>query len=223
MNETIQSECGIIGDMLNKNGVGRLNGIMKRNRGPFLNLVGQKFNRLTVIREVPKNLAINRTPIKWHCKCDCGKETVVSSFQLRHGRTKSCGCYRDECGQKRMQKPPYFWLLKRIPRDKPITLTYEELLDFVKIRECHYCGSPIEWIPHTVSRKNRKVNSGKYNLDRKNNSLGYSKDNCVVCCSECNYLKGDKFTFEEMIELGSVLKRLRENRQTQGIPWIKYY
>ncbi len=29
---------------------------------------------------------------KWRCKCDCGQESFVASFDLRYGRTKSCGC-----------------------------------------------------------------------------------------------------------------------------------
>ena len=30
----------------------------------------------------------------WVCSCDCGKETKVTSYNLRNGHTKSCGCLR---------------------------------------------------------------------------------------------------------------------------------
>jgi len=53
---------------------------------------GDRYGRLTVIREVE--------PIKWRkykkrmvlCKCDCGNETTVRLEYLRSGHTKSCGC-----------------------------------------------------------------------------------------------------------------------------------
>lgn len=52
-------------------------------------LTGQKFGKLTVIRED------GRTPDKerlWLCQCDCGNTNSVRSYALRNGRTKSCGC-----------------------------------------------------------------------------------------------------------------------------------
>lgn len=57
-----------------------------------LNLIGQKYHRLTVIEEAPKK----GKNTQWKCKCDCGKETIVSTTSLRSGNTKSCGCYKKE-------------------------------------------------------------------------------------------------------------------------------
>ena len=60
------------------------------------NLTGEKFGRLTVIeRAENKN---NRTT--WLCKCECGNETIVEGFCLKHGTTKSCGCLRREYNTK---------------------------------------------------------------------------------------------------------------------------
>ena len=67
-----------------------------------LSLVGQKFNKLTVIKEggVKKyyNKKTNRYDAKsmWWCKCDCGNEdlVLVMGANLKNGRTKSCGCLR---------------------------------------------------------------------------------------------------------------------------------
>lgn len=59
-----------------------------------IDLTGQPFNRLVVIREYGrKNGAVT-----WLCRClgrkgdDCGNEVVVDGRNLRNGRTKSCGC-----------------------------------------------------------------------------------------------------------------------------------
>jgi len=50
------------------------------------------------------------------------------------------------------------------------------------------------------------------NIDRKNNCFGYTKDNTVQCCGRCNQVKGKHLSFEEMTEVGKILKRFREAR-----------
>lgn len=53
-----------------------------------LDLTGQRFGKLTVLRQA-ENIG-NRTA--WVCRCDCGRETVVLTSRLRSGHTASCGC-----------------------------------------------------------------------------------------------------------------------------------
>ena len=56
----------------------------------FIDLTGNKYNLLTVLsREENKN---GKT--YWRCLCDCGKEVVVESYNLKSGNTKSCGCIK---------------------------------------------------------------------------------------------------------------------------------
>ena len=54
-------------------------------------LMGQRFGRLEVIAEVPKENFRNGR--RWLCRCDCGKEVVRAPSELigNNGR-KSCGC-----------------------------------------------------------------------------------------------------------------------------------
>lgn len=59
----------------------------------ILNLLGQRFGRLTVIARAP-NTADGRAV--WECRCDCGSTKVVTAKMLRDGKTSSCGCYRRE-------------------------------------------------------------------------------------------------------------------------------
>ena len=63
----------------------------------YEDLTGRVFSRLTVIDCVGK-LKGNR--YTWLCKCQCGKETLVRAFQLKGGRTKSCGCLSLEATKK---------------------------------------------------------------------------------------------------------------------------
>ena len=58
-----------------------------------LDLSNQRFGKLIAIKPAP-NKESGRTA--WFCKCDCGKETIVGTKELRNGETQSCGCLRDE-------------------------------------------------------------------------------------------------------------------------------
>ena len=53
-----------------------------------LDLTGQKYGHLTVLQ--PAENVGSRTA--WLCRCDCGRDTVVKTYHLRGGHTKSCGC-----------------------------------------------------------------------------------------------------------------------------------
>lgn len=55
-----------------------------------LDLTGQRFGRLTVLR--PAENVGTRTA--WLCRCDCGREAVVLTSRLRSGHTRSCGCIK---------------------------------------------------------------------------------------------------------------------------------
>lgn len=61
-----------------------------------IDLTGYRFGRLTVLHHKitpgPKTF--------WVCRCDCGKEVMVGSGELKSGNTKSCGCLRRETSSK---------------------------------------------------------------------------------------------------------------------------
>lgn len=59
-----------------------------------LNLTGERFGRLTVIKKTDKRAANNE--FVYICRCDCGKIIESYTSLLRQGRTRSCGClHRD--------------------------------------------------------------------------------------------------------------------------------
>lgn len=51
-------------------------------------LIGKRFGKLTVIKEV--NGQSNQK--MWECKCDCGNTIIRTSYVLSSGHTSSCGC-----------------------------------------------------------------------------------------------------------------------------------
>lgn len=65
-----------------------------------IDLTGQRFGRLTVIKtvgKVPKGFI-------WECKCDCGNVVNVPTWYLRHGDVSSCGCLHDENSKLNVKK-----------------------------------------------------------------------------------------------------------------------
>ena len=59
--------------------------------GKLIDLTGQRFGRLVVWDRAENN---KQGRAMWRCRCDCGKDTVVSGTDLHSGTTKSCGCLR---------------------------------------------------------------------------------------------------------------------------------
>lgn len=53
---------------------------------------GERYGRLTIIKEVTKNKK-NR---QFLCQCDCGNEKTVLLHHLKNGDIVSCGCFRKE-------------------------------------------------------------------------------------------------------------------------------
>lgn len=52
------------------------------------NIIGKKFNRLTVLEETETK----HKERYYLCKCECGNTTIVRGSHLTSGATKSCGC-----------------------------------------------------------------------------------------------------------------------------------
>lgn len=69
--------------------------------GKMIDLTGQRFGSLTVVRFSHKN---SFQQAVWLCECDCGKETSVHSNNLRRGYTRSCGCVRNSKTSERAKK-----------------------------------------------------------------------------------------------------------------------
>lgn len=58
-----------------------------------IDLVGQRFDRWMVLEEFGRD---KWGAILWKCRCDCGNKRVVCGNNLRNGKSKSCGCLRNE-------------------------------------------------------------------------------------------------------------------------------
>lgn len=56
-----------------------------------IDLIGERFGKLTVLRRTDERNSEGR--VLWECRCDCGNIVLKNSHDLRKGHLKSCGCF----------------------------------------------------------------------------------------------------------------------------------
>jgi len=179
--------------------------------------LGKKFGRLTVKEVIPKGKYYY-----YNCICDCGEGVTAASFSIIKGKQVSCGCYHSEQNAKRLTGAPgpnrkpggessfnYLWhTYNRNARKRNIefSLTREEFKTLT-IGNCEYCGrKPNRAVKH-LSQKRTYVNPYLHNgVDRVDNTLGYTLDNSVPCCRDCNVGKGIKTVDEFKLWIERVYK-----------------
>jgi hypothetical protein len=185
----------------------------------FKNLIGERFGKLVVISgplNITEESEWRKKQRKWLCKCDCGNEVIRITNQLNKIPMPNCGCF----SKKRMVElntkncRPFEWIYNNLSRcarhnNKEMILSFDDFLAFTKINRCHYCGDKITW----RDRNSKKKPDSCYYIDRKDNAKGYIKENCVVCCSLCNFTKHSHFSYDEMLLLGKTIGAIKKSRQ----------
>ncbi len=162
----------------------------------------------------------------WLCRCDCGTERPVERGSLLNGYSKSCGCLHRERaselgktlgGSNRLGTGEaalrYLYASYRrgaTQRGYAFTLTPEEFKALTS-DQCHYCG--VE-----PSRETNRPNlNGQYvynGIDRQDNTQGYTVDNCLPCCAECNFFK-KTMTYDDFLGL---IQRIYEHVHSRSGP-----
>lgn len=135
----------------------------------FNNLVGARFERLTVVALKGKS---KRGQSVWVCLCDCGKNTDAGVGSLRSGHVQSCGCLGEEARTTHgMSKTPEHEVWKAMwqrctnPRNKNYA-TYKDR------------APPPAWKDFAVFLADIGLRPGKgYTLERINNDGPYGPDN----------------------------------------------
>lgn len=163
--------------------------------------VGEKINMLTLLERLPKRY--------WIVKCECGETKKVRGDHLR--RRISCGCRSFETRFKivsteqatlRNKINHYLQSAKKRKIDWEIDDKYFfELIT----SNCYYCGSEPRSLTKTSNHK--MFTTG---IDRIDSNKGYTKNNCVPCCSFCNFAK-NKYSLDEFEEWIERLIKFRTN------------
>lgn len=162
----------------------------KPRRERPLDLLGQKFGRLTVTRCLGNKQPTG--PYYWECLCACGKTHKARTSHLISGNIKSCGCLRGENMKTLLPTEHsaeyrlfYLYLRGAVRRKLPFKLTQEQCGKLFR-QNCTYCGV----VPNSIQKVPKCRSILLYNgIDRINSKEGYTKKNCVPCCTACNRAK----------------------------------
>jgi hypothetical protein len=167
--------------------------------------------------EIIDTIYLDKYRGKYRCKCICGKtRDVIYSYLIKNPNI-SCGCmnfssnnhgnrkYSPEDSSFRAKANSYKSLAKN--RKIDFLLSVEETINLLK-GDCKYCGKkPSNYFNYRKnSSSSKKTNYSSnhpkdyqilYNgIDRVDNKKGYTKENTVTCCTQCNTAKLN-FTLDE--------------------------
>ncbi len=144
----------------------------------LIDLTGQNINRLTVIERVDND---KYGYVKWLCRCECGKETIVRGGNLKNGHTKSCGCLKKELVIQRNYKHGH-----SLDGGSKTYKTWESM-----IQRCtnlknkaykNYGGRGIKvcksWLKFEGFFQDMGERLPNMSLDRVDNNRNYCKENC---------------------------------------------
>lgn len=182
----------------------------KRIHQAITEIIGLQFGDLTVIEFCPRVISGKKTRA-FNCLCKCGNSVNALLGNLRKG-TNNCGC-----GSKRKlpnghgarNRMIIMYKKNASKRGLEYSLTNEQIIALFE-GNCFYCGLEPSNICNIKGGNGPYIYSG---IDRVDNDLGYTPDNCVSCCRECNFAKRG-FTKNQFIALASRITnhQLRQRR-----------
>lgn len=158
---------------------------------PKIDLSGEKFGKLLVIKKTIKNKKKKQTT--WECLCDCGKTTYCSTAVLNFGHSTSCGCGRIEAIKSGLEEISGTWYgnLKRRATDRDfkfeISKEYLNKLWKKQGRKCALSGLPIKISQIRSGKAYYKENTAS--LDRIDNTKPYIEGNVQFVHKHINYMK----------------------------------
>lgn len=136
----------------------------------FVDMTGQRHGMLTVVCRVVEKV---RRSAKWSCRCDCGNVIEVAGTALRDGQY-CCGCVSLGRRTHNMSRTRTYriWMTMRARCNNPNDQAY-----------AYYGARGIKVCAHWKnSFENFLADMGevppKGSIERKDNDLGYSPENC---------------------------------------------
>ena len=172
--------------------------------------IGQLFTRLLVIDgpvRVPNGQKMFQTG--WKCICVCGKETIVSAYKLKSGRTKSCGCFLIDSVKETRKRLPRAALRHGHSAGGKTSKTYQSW--FAMIQRCtnknnkryeHYGGRGISvcerWLKFDNFLKDMGDRPDEMTIDRINVNGDYEPSNCRWADSKTQSLNKQKHSIKQL-------------------------
>jgi len=82
-----------------------------------------------------------------------------------------------------------------------------------RCKYCHLPGCTIEYYGKLFRQGRRGLT---LEVDRKDNTQPYSPSNCVLACYPCNNAKSDIFSYEDFLEIGQAISKVKKQSKHRG-------
>lgn len=177
---------------------------------------GQRIGRLIVNKYIGKVIDENdKIKYCWECICDCGKMVEFTYSQLR--KNKSCRClqYFNEgnisiaCWNTQKRNAAK----RKIAHSITIDEAWEIFL--AQNKKCYFSGLPID-IKNNFAKSGKKAKEFTASLDRLDNNLGYTKENCVWVHKNINTMKSS-LPVDEFVALCHLISKKHKTNKTVTI------
>lgn len=133
------------------------------------------------------------TYIYYNVQCTkCGTKLIRMYNRTQWEKGKYC----KNCPESHVTSDPALNHLWRIytggakSRNIEWKLSVSDFLNLVK-KDCYYCGANPVQRSVTVHNKSKKFETAVNGIDRIDSKKPYVLENCVPCCTKCNYMKQD--------------------------------
>lgn len=200
---------------------GTMKRIDNKNRQTIVDdCIGQVFGKLIVYefvgyRKTPRGSSVPYVG----CVCECGSTKNISLWDLRSGKSKTCGFnhphYDDRSVPAFNRIYNHSYKSRALKTGTEFLITREQFMELSQA-PCHYCGALPNSTTYRGNGKRGVCKTGKgisqfvYNgMDRVDSRGGYTVDNVVTCCCICNHAK-HTMSYDEFI---SWLDRIVEFRK----------
>ena len=181
-----------------------------------LDIVNQKIGKLLILEYLGNQIwksknGKERMFKQYKCLCECGNVCNKKRQDLLTNNVKSCGCLMDAYFKylKERENPNKLptnhaainrmydrYKINAEKRDHDFLLTKEDLKNLI-FNKCYYCNQD------PYSKQSLKQSNGNpliNGIDRIDNNIGYTEENCIPCCKKCNFAK-HKMSKEEFLDL----------------------
>lgn len=138
-----------------------------------IDITGECFGRLTALK---RDCQTESKMWKWHCVCECSNRRSIRIADLRNGHSQSCGY--DRYDSKFKDWEPRDWFVYTAWQNMKARCNNTNLPCYP-----NYGGRGITYISTWDIYENFFRDMGykptaNHSLDRRNNELGYTPDNC---------------------------------------------
>ena len=163
-----------------------------------IDLSGKRINKLLVLNFSHSHIQPSgQKRAVWNVRCDCGVEKKMSNGTLSSGRIISCGCEGAKLRKLGTNKKPFgeanfnYIFLQYKHRAKSKNWEFEFTKDSFReviTKKCVYCNSIGQEYRINRSQNGKFISNG---IDRIDSSKGYTVENSVPCCKNCNVMKNN--------------------------------